>query len=51
MMLRVKLKNQVSQRLLSQNKFILSRDMNFMSRWRLHHMTVNQVDAFEFDYQ
>ena len=43
---RDKLKHEVGQHLLWHNKFILSYDMTFMLRWKLHHtLTVNHVDA------
>ena len=46
MMSRNKLEHKVSQQFLSYDKFVLSRDMTFMSRWRIHcTMTVRQVNA------
>ena len=47
MMLRGKFNHQLSQHYMSCDQFILSCDMTFMSRWKLHHtLAVNQVDAF-----
>ena len=45
MMLRDQLKHKVSQQFLSRDKFVLSCDMTFMSRWRIHcTMTVRQEE-------
>ena len=46
MMLRDKLKHQVRGQFLSRDKFILSRDINFMSRrWLCYTMTAKQVNT------